>query len=366
MDADTTQQTVLVITNIGPHSKKIQKHFEPLAAVADDVTMVRRTPGVPVEGISYVTTEGREFGYIDLLLVFFNGIWECCTKEYDVVVTVSMFPYGIFGAIIGFLFGLPTHHRVIGSDINVHSKAWYQRVTVWLLSSFTSISVHGSNHKEYLVSRGIPEEDIEILPGSIDTTTYKPNPDVSTVYDFIWVGKMVPVKQPLLFVDSLAELRERGLEFDAVMLGAGPLNDLVERRVEVTGLGDSVSLPGWVDASDIVEYYHRADSFVMTSSKDAFGFPLVEAMAAGLVSVAPKRQVISDGNTTDIVTHMETGLVVKSLDAESIADAMEKVLTDSDLQDRLSEQAPAVRDKFSRERMRDRWGNVLRALAEQS
>lgn len=352
---------VLVISNLGPRANKFSKHLRPLADVTGHVTNVRRTPGGNQDGVRYVEAPRGWPPLLQMVFVFYYAFRECYSGDYDVIVSISI-PYGLVSATLGKLFGIPTHHRIIGAGISVHSKRWYQPLIRLLFGSFDSLSVHGQNHKNYLVSQGIDPDKITILPGSIDIERFQPDDTVEKQYDLIWVGSLEPKKRPLLFVDALRCLDERGVEFTAVIVGEGSLGETIESRLRRDGLADRVELAGWVDADEIDSYYKRSKAFVMTSQRDAFGFPLIESMAVGLAVVAPDRIDIRDGNTSAIVTHDKDGLLVRQMDVPSLCETLKRVCEDETLREHLGAQATNVRTEYSREQMRERWRTVVESL----
>jgi len=106
-------------------------------------------------------------------------------------------------------------------------------------------------------------------------------------------------------VRALAPVYERG----------GYLTDLVERLPQAHRR--RLRLHGWVDRDRIAPFFQAADVFVFPSLTEAFGTPLVEAMAAGLPVVATRT-----GGIPEIVDDGATGLLVPPHDAVALADAL--------------------------------------------
>ena len=75
---------------------------------------------------------------------------------------------------------------------------------------------------------------------------------------------------------------------------------------------------------------------VWASDKDVDGLPrmLMEAMACGLPSVSTRLVGIPD-----LVIHEKTGLLVEPGDAEALADALQRLIEDRDLAERVSKAA---------------------------
>jgi len=97
----------------------------------------------------------------------------------------------------------------------------------------------------------------------------------------------------------------------------------------------------------IDQYYRAADVFVFPSRREAFGMALVEAMASGLPCIASRLPGVTD----DIVKDGETGLLVEPHDANALAAALARVLTDRAFASRLGRAGrQAVDPRFAIER----------------
>ncbi|MDH4102663.1 MAG: glycosyltransferase family 4 protein [Thermoleophilia bacterium] len=140
-----------------------------------------------------------------------------------------------------------------------------------------------------------------------------------------------------LFVGRLSE--EKGvLELLAatagipcVIVGDGPLRNRVPDAV------------GFVPPHDLGPYYERAAVVVCPSRREGYGVVAREAMAYGRPVVAS-----AVGGLVDAVEEGVTGLLVPSHDAPALRAALERLLEDRELRDRLGAAARATaRERFS-------------------
>ncbi|MDP9806011.1 glycosyltransferase involved in cell wall biosynthesis [Trueperella bonasi] len=95
----------------------------------------------------------------------------------------------------------------------------------------------------------------------------------------ISTGGLVPGKRPLLAVQTLAELRERGRTAELTWLGDGPLRTEVEQLA--VRLGVTVSLLGHVSAEDVRRHLGDADMFIGPSEGENFFVSAAEAIVNG-------------------------------------------------------------------------------------
>ena len=124
-----------------------------------------------------------------------------------------------------------------------------------------------------------------------------------------------------------------------------------ERELTAAGVRGTVDFIGY--RTDLADWFRRAAVFVLPSRREGISNALLEAQSAGVPAV------VSDipGNRAVVVAE-ETGLVVPAGDAEALARALIRLLSDPDLRRRLGAAA--------RRRMEAEFGlaAVVRKLSE--
>jgi glycosyltransferase involved in cell wall biosynthesis len=165
------------------------------------------------------------------------------------------------------------------------------------------------------------------------------------------VGRIEPGKRHELFLDVVATLVDRGLPVHGLVVGGalpgkpsqtmGQLETEVRRR----GLEADVTLTGQVpDACVLIELM---DVLVSLAPAEAFGIAVVEAMALGVPVIA-----CASGGPREIIEDGESGLLLTDSRPEHVADAVQRVLDDVRLRERLSGAGvERFRSRFAAERM---------------
>lgn len=355
-DTTNSPESVLVVCDFSSNIDKTERHIKPLAD-AVDTTMVCITANDAVDQISYKTVPSFGIRPVGLILMFVLALVEAKRNDYDAVVSFCLIPHGCFGLAVARLYGLPVHLGLIGMDLDVHAQSSYGKPIRWLIRQFDSVSVPGTVYERQLEELGVPSHRTTILANPIDTDRYRPEPDAVRQYDFIWIGRFGPEKNPLLFVEALATLAENGESFKAVMAGDGPLRSTVQTALREKGVDEMVELPGWID--EPVQYYHRSQAFVLTSKRDALPLTLIEAMATGCIPV-----VSPLGNIPDVANHDDNAIVLSTMTPESLAAALQRLQTDSELCRRLETNAPEVRSRYSYEAATNDWKTILDVLGQ--
>jgi glycosyltransferase involved in cell wall biosynthesis len=126
---------------------------------------------------------------------------------------------------------------------------------------------------------------------------------------FLWVGRLVPYKQPLLVAEAF-----RGLPQRLTMVGIGPQEEELRER-----LPENVELRGWISREELEGLYREAAGFIHVGEED-FGITMVEALAAGAPVIA-----LDAGGARDIVRDGSDGVLLEAASVESLREAIARV-----------------------------------------
>jgi phosphatidylinositol alpha-mannosyltransferase len=146
----------------------------------------------------------------------------------------------------------------------------------------------------------------------------------------LFVGRLEARKGVQVLLQSYQALKRRIPALRLVIVGEGGMDRSLRRWVREHGLED-VWFEGYQPREALPGYYQTADVFCAPSiENESFGITLLEAMAAGRPVVA------TEGNGSQTLgSDGETGLVVQPGDADALADALERLLEDRRLAERL-------------------------------
>ena len=95
------------------------------------------------------------------------------------------------------------------------------------------------------------------------------------------VGGLIPRKDPLLAVRTIAELRERGIQAHLTWVGGGKLERKVSRLAKRLRLRDQVELTGALDGDGVSAALDAADLFLLPTQGDNFCVAAAEALVHG-------------------------------------------------------------------------------------
>ncbi len=209
-----------------------------------------------------------------------------------------------------------------------------------------------------LVGRGLPAENISVIPCGIDTDTYSPGPPDAEPGLFLYVGRIKRYKGIHLILDALARLRSGGRDHRLVVLGSGDYLGALTRRAERLGLEGAVDFRGFVPEEEKVSWLRRAWCAVLPSEKEGWGLTVIEANACGTPVVASD----SDG-LRDSVRHGETGLLVPHGDVDELAASMEEVASDRLLRESMGAEGIRWAERFDWDDTADRMMELMERVA---
>jgi glycosyltransferase involved in cell wall biosynthesis len=167
--------------------------------------------------------------------------------------------------------------------------------------------------------------------------TVNPGPPV-----ILSVARLIPKKGLEDLIDAAAILSQLGRAFRLEIIGSGPLRNELENRVKQLGLGDCVEFKGSQPQESVSSAYQRASIFalpcVVGEDGDRDGIPTVvlEAMASGVPVVSTPVSGIPE-----LIDSSRDGMLVPPNSPLHLAEALDRLLSDSQLRDRLARAARA-------------------------
>jgi glycosyltransferase involved in cell wall biosynthesis len=189
---------------------------------------------------------------------------------------------------------------------------------------------------------------VQIVAPAVDLARFAPGPssreirrhltsDVDAALVGI-VGRIDPEKGVDVLVRAMAMLEGPAASAHLVVVGSGGLapdgySEQVRRDAERL-LGERARFVG--RTSDVPGTLRALDVLVNASVAEPFGLSVLEAQACGVPVIGTQA-----GGIPDFVTDGDNGLLVPSGDADSLAKALDRLLTDPDLRARLTTRARA-------------------------
>jgi glycosyltransferase involved in cell wall biosynthesis len=211
----------------------------------------------------------------------------------------------------------------------------YARRLLELFVTAQKLVVVNQTMREIFIDMGCDQSKIELIPCGvpIDQFDIELGPtDIDTVIKFLFVGRLVPKKDPIGLIKAFKSCLSYDFEAKLTIVGGGPLFNDLQKLVVTERLSDRVELTGSLTQDEVKLHYQSAHVYVQHSitadNGDTEGWPvaIAEAMASGLPVISTRHAGIADQ-----VIHNETGFLVQEHDLTSLADCMQRLARDEDL-----------------------------------
>ncbi|HEC83156.1 MAG TPA: glycosyltransferase family 1 protein, partial [Firmicutes bacterium] len=209
------------------------------------------------------------------------------------------------------------------------------------------------NIADVLKRDGVDESRLTVIRSGIDLSRFSRRPvkpdlkrALGIPQDNLVVGTVAALvghKDYPTLLEAAARVRKKIDNVTFCAVGEGPDRAKLESLRARLGLDKHFLFAGFHKA--IADYYNLFDVFVLASRMEGLGTATLEAMSCGIPVVAT-----AAGGIPEIVSDGSNGLLVPTGNPDSLADAITKVLQDSDLRARLAAGARITAQGFSVEK----------------
>lgn len=176
----------------------------------------------------------------------------------------------------------------------------------------------------YKVAKG----KVHYIPNWVDTEIFKPNPAAKgkdETRSILYVGRMVKHKGIEIIIRALNDLLKKGINIKGIFVGDGPDREFFISMSNKLGIREHVEFPGFLSPETSIErlvnYYSKADVFVLLSKSEGQSKVLLESMSCGTPVIA-----YETGGIPEIVTE-DVGVLLKERSVEALKRAICELLS---------------------------------------
>lgn len=245
-----------------------------------------------------------------------------------------------------------TPHCIYTMNPTIGRPAFHLAKAIELaLSRRTDTVIAVSPEEEaHLLEIGFDRERVRYIPNGVYPQSWSDRDKLRRLLDVReqdiligFLGRFSVQKNPMLMINAFAKLAARHPHAVLAMAGDGPLGDEAKALTQHHGLGERVRWLGYRYPGDILP---ALDIFALTSKYEALPYVLLEALCAGLPIVST--QV---GGVSLTLEQGYNGFVVPPLDTGEFSRALEILLTDKDLRQRMGQASLSKAQEFRTDRM---------------
>jgi glycosyltransferase involved in cell wall biosynthesis len=298
-----------------------------------------KLPNLKVTRIETLSRRVSVFSDINTLLFLIKKIREF---KPDIIHT-HLAKAGVIGRVASLLSGhksirIHTYH---GHLLTGYFTGYKLALLIFVEKFLAKVTHHlvavGEKVKEDLIEVGIgsrakfsvvnPGVQIQPLPDKQKVLT-KLDLDQEIIY-CAFIGRLTKIKRPDRMLEVVSELKNRNTKIHFIVAGGGELlaeckNIAMKEKLPVTFLG-------WKE--DIEEVLAISDLVLLTSDNEGTPIALIQAGMAGIASVSTNA-----GSIAEVVVNNQTGLIT-DFSVKSIADALEKLVSNSQLRKQYGQAA---------------------------
>lgn len=166
---------------------------------------------------------------------------------------------------------------------------------------------------------------------------------------FLVARNLEPLYDNSTALRAFAIIRQRHPDARLTIAGSGPERELLERLADTLGIANAVTFAGRIDNADMPALYRTVHIAMNPSLADNMPISILEALASGVPVVST-----NVGGVPFLVEHERTALLVAPGDADGMAAASLRILSDAGLARRLITAGQELAREFDWNRVRGR------------
>ncbi len=271
------------------------------------------------------------------------------SKHYDLSHSFFSVPCGFISMLLKWEFKIPYIVSLRGSDVPGYSERFmflYKFITpiiktIWKQAYFVIANSQGLKE---LALKSASQQKIGVIYNGIDINEFFPDHSKANPNQFhiICVSRVTPRKGIRFLVQAFKILAGRYNQIRLVIAGDGNEKKSLEQLVQGLGLEDKVVFLGVVPHEKVLDYYQKANIFVLPSLNEGMSNTMLEASAAGLPIVAT-----DTGGTKELVSDGINGFVIKMKDSNDLVEKIERIILNPNLEKAMAQESRRLAEKLN-------------------
>jgi L-malate glycosyltransferase len=278
---------------------------------------------------------GRKFAYkasftamaIYLFSGFSRSLAEIRNWKPDVIHVHFAVPAGVLGWLLSIItktpYVLTAHLGDVPGGVPEKTDKWFRWVAPFTSGIWSRAKkvVAVSEYTKALALRRYPI-NIQVIPNGVSTVEYDPGEIfVHNPPNVIFVGRMVPQKNPIQVIHSLADIKD--LDWHCVIIGDGQLISGLKSEAKRLGIDERITFTGWITPNEVHDWLRISDILFMPSLSEGLPVVGVQALSMGLAFVVGKV-----GGFIELVKDGQNGYLHNPTDSELFSRSIRIILED--------------------------------------
>lgn len=168
------------------------------------------------------------------------------------------------------------------------------------------------------------------------------------------VGRLNSQKNYDLLIEAFYDIEKNYPDYKLEIYGQGPEKDRLQSKIDRLDLSDKILLMG--TKQNVMTHVADAELYVMSSDFEGFPNALVEAMASGIPVISTD---FPTGVAKELIKDEINGYVVPVGDGKKLSHSMIKILSDKNLQEKMSENNKMLRIQLNVKKITEQWEELF-------
>lgn len=243
----------------------------------------------------------------------------------------------------------PHAYRGMDPTLSTARRIFIQNAERLFSSCFDRVIAVSPEELSYAESSlGLRPERLHFCPNGVDVERIRSynsgrKSDTRKKACLGFIGRLVPQKNPLLFLQTLLAIRQRGHDVEAIVFGDGNLLAPMQEYAAAHDLSNTVR---WMGEQPVVPHLNEIDILVHTSTYESFPYTLLEAAAAGVPMISVKNA----GSQAILEEHLPTAIVADN-SSNALAEAIIHFLENDQERAKQERALAQIATQFSMEKM---------------
>lgn len=276
-------------------------------------------------------------------------------------------PCGFLSWLLKIEFKLPYIVSLRGSDVPGYSDRFvfmYKFITplikfIWSRASFVVANSRGLKELALKTKTG---KEIEIIYNGVDIGQFKPNLKLRhPMPKFIittGASRVTHRKGLNYLIEAVAKLAPKYPDIQVKIMGDGNAREDLEKLVEKLKVEKNVEFLGRIPREETAPYYQEAGLFVLPSLNEGMSNAMLEALASCLPLIST-----NTGGASELIREGINGYIIKFKNSDDIAQKMEKIISNKNLQESMGMASRELAETMSWEKVAHQYFDLYKKVA---
>lgn len=273
-------------------------------------------------------------------------------------------PSGVISWLLKKLFKIPYIVSLRGGDVPGF-RPYDFKIVHQVMSPFLRVIWHDAGQViansvglRKLASIFDASIEIPVIPNGVDVFYYSMPKRTFSIPQIFSVGRVVYQKGFDVGLRALAELKH--LEWEWYIAGDGPQLQTLKSLANELGVSERVHFLGWQSRSELLQWYHKVNLFLLPSRHEGMSNAVLEAMACGLPVIATRI-----AGSEELVEHGVSGYLVNSEDVNSLKENLQMLFLNFNKAQTMGHASRHNAETYSWQKVAEQYSQYLKNILAQ-